>query len=235
MISVIISGSCNPLPLLQLHLFITTRLEKKFSLNFLTDCSHFRVWPHTSRGPYCCTVITVVLRKWSPGRQHQHHLQLVRYTASQALPQTYRTRTPGIGTSRIRRSSGFPADSCQCRRCGFHSWVWKIPWRRRWQPTVVSGELQPRGSQRVRHDWWTEHPHMGRSSVCFKKSFRWFWCARVMPNVRIPEREEGRLPRQCNSQKKGSLIADSSQGSHRVSNAVVRGSESAEPKLLPSL
>ena len=41
---------------------------------------------------------------------------------------------------------GFPDDSvgeesfCQCRRCkrrGFDSWVRKIPWRRKWQPTPV--------------------------------------------------------------------------------------------------
>ena len=41
---------------------------------------------------------------------------------------------------------GFPGDSvvkesvCQCRRlkiCGFHLWVRKIPWRRKWQPTPV--------------------------------------------------------------------------------------------------
>ena len=25
----------------------------------------------------------------------------------------------------------------QCRRHGFHPWVWKIPWRRKWQPTPV--------------------------------------------------------------------------------------------------
>ena len=41
----------------------------------------------------------------------------------------------------------------------------------------------------------------------------------VMPDVRIPEWEERRLPRQCNSQKKGSLIADSNQGSRRASYA----------------
>ena len=23
------------------------------------------------------------------------------------------------------------------RRCGFDPWVWKIPWRRKWQPTPV--------------------------------------------------------------------------------------------------
>ena len=34
----------------------------------------------------------------------------------------------------------------------------------------------------------------------------------VMPDVRIPEREERRLPRQCNSHKKGKFITDSSQG-----------------------
>ena len=27
---------------------------------------------------------------------------------------------------------------CQCRRCRFSSWVGKIPWRRKWQPTPVS-------------------------------------------------------------------------------------------------
>ena len=30
--------------------------------------------------------------------------------------------------------------ACQCRRCrrlGFHLWIRKIPWRRKWQPTAV--------------------------------------------------------------------------------------------------
>ena len=27
--------------------------------------------------------------------------------------------------------------NCQCRRRGFHPWVEKIPWRRKWQPTAV--------------------------------------------------------------------------------------------------
>ena len=57
--------------------------------------------------------------------------------------------------------------SCQCRRlkrCGFSPWVWKIPWRRAWQPTQrflawkilwteEPGRLLPVGSQRVEHDW----------------------------------------------------------------------------------
>ena len=52
--------------------------------------------------------------------------------------------------------------TCQCRRCGFHSWVRKIPWRRKWQPTSVflpgksqwtqePGVLQSMRSQRVGH------------------------------------------------------------------------------------
>ena len=38
---------------------------------------------------------------------------------------------------------GFPRwltgkeSTCQCRRPGFDSWVGKIPWRRKWQPTLV--------------------------------------------------------------------------------------------------
>ena len=30
--------------------------------------------------------------------------------------------------------------TCQCRRCKshrFYAWVWKIPWRRKWQPTPI--------------------------------------------------------------------------------------------------
>ena len=25
----------------------------------------------------------------------------------------------------------------RCKRCGFNPWVWKIRWRRAWQPTLV--------------------------------------------------------------------------------------------------
>ena len=52
-----------------------------------------------------------------------------------------------------------------------------------------------------------------------------------MPNVRIPEREERRLPRQCNSQK-WKFIADSSQGSCRNQRSGA-GSQSPAPTLLP--
>ena len=52
----------------------------------------------------------------------------------------------------------------------------------------------------------------------------------VMPDVRIPEQEERRLPRQCNS-KKGKFIADWSQGSCRIQRSGA-GSESPEPELL---
>ena len=52
------------------------------------------------------------------------------------------------------------------RETWVQSWVRKIPWRRKWQPTPVflpgespwteePGELQSMGSQRVRHDWAT--------------------------------------------------------------------------------
>ena len=52
----------------------------------------------------------------------------------------------------------------------------------------------------------------------------------VMPDDRIPEREERRPSRQCNSQK-GKFIADSSQGSCRMQRSDA-GSENPEPKLL---
>ena len=60
--------------------------------------------------------------------------------------------------------------TCQSGR-HFDSWVRKIPWRRKWQPTPVflskesHGQrsllsyIQSMGSQRVRHSWVTENAH----------------------------------------------------------------------------
>ena len=52
--------------------------------------------------------------------------------------------------------------ACQCKRHGFDPWIKKIPWRIKWQPTLVflpgksygqrSHELQSMGSQRVGRD-----------------------------------------------------------------------------------
>ena len=41
---------------------------------------------------------------------------------------------------------------CQCKRhkrCGFKPWVWKIPWRRKWQPTLVLLPGESHGQKRL--------------------------------------------------------------------------------------
>ena len=55
----------------------------------------------------------------------------------------------------------------QCRRSGLDPWAWKIPWRRKWQPTPVFLAGKPHGQmnladykswdRRVRHDLTTKH------------------------------------------------------------------------------
>ena len=58
--------------------------------------------------------------------------------------------------------------ACQCRRCkshGFNSWVGKILWNRRWQPTPVflPGKLYGQRSLegcRAGQECATEHKHM---------------------------------------------------------------------------
>ena len=57
--------------------------------------------------------------------------------------------------------------ACQCRRLGFHPWIRKIPWRRKWQPTPVFLPKKSHGqrslagynpwSHRVRHNWLSTH------------------------------------------------------------------------------
>ena len=57
--------------------------------------------------------------------------------------------------------------ACQCRRLGFHPWIRKIPWRRKWQSTPVFLPKKSHGqrslagynpwSHRVRHNWLSMH------------------------------------------------------------------------------
>ena len=56
--------------------------------------------------------------------------------------------------------------ACQCRRCGFSPWVWKILWSRKWHPTPVflTGKFHEQRSlvgyspwsHRVRYHWASE-------------------------------------------------------------------------------
>ena len=59
----------------------------------------------------------------------------------------------------------------QCRRPGFHPWVRKMPWRKKWQPTprFLPGKFHgqwslvgysPRGHKRVGHDSEIKHTHV---------------------------------------------------------------------------
>ena len=77
----------------------------------------------------------------------------------------------------IAQYKGFPGGAsgkepaCQCRRClrwGFDPWVRKIPWRRKWQSTLVFLPSEPHGQGRpagyslwghkgVRHNWVYTH------------------------------------------------------------------------------
>ena len=100
----------------------------------------------------------------------------------------------------------------RCKRCRFHSWVGKIPWRGKkancsstltWKIpwTVELDRLWFMGLQRVRHDWGTEHTHThthkdtcGPLEDCFQ---RWEEGSRaqretVMPHARaevVPKKE----------------------------------------------
>ena len=57
--------------------------------------------------------------------------------------------------------------ACQCRRPGLNPWIWKIPWRRKWQltPVFLPGKFHgqrslvgysPWGSKRVRYNLVTQ-------------------------------------------------------------------------------
>ena len=59
--------------------------------------------------------------------------------------------------------------TCQCRKQGFNPWVRKLPWRREWQPTLVSLPGESRGQRSLagyslqggKESDTTEHTHEG--------------------------------------------------------------------------
>ena len=55
--------------------------------------------------------------------------------------------------------------TCQCRRHRFNSWVRKLPWRRKWQPTSVflPGKPMDRGA------WWATIHRVAQSQTQLKR------------------------------------------------------------------
>ena len=63
--------------------------------------------------------------------------------------------------------------TCQWRRHGFHSWVIKIPWRRKWQPTPVSCLVNP-----MDREAWQAIVHVvakSQTRLATKQQQPWLW------------------------------------------------------------
>ena len=59
------------------------------------------------------------------------------------------------GGSISTESTCSEGDSLQCRKLGLDPWVWKIPWRRKWQPTpVFLSEKSPGQKSLVGYSPW---------------------------------------------------------------------------------
>ena len=90
-----------------------------------------------------------------------------------------------LGINLPKKTKCFPGGTngkeptCQCRRCKrqrFDPRVRKIPWKRKWQPTLVflpgesHGHRSPWGRKRVRHNLVTEQQsvavHNNSEDVC---------------------------------------------------------------------
>ena len=58
---------------------------------------------------------------------------LLKHRKLNALPKV--TQLSGFPGGAVVKNP--PANKRRCRRCSFDPWVRKIPWRRKWQPTLV--------------------------------------------------------------------------------------------------
>ena len=60
---------------------------------------------------------------------------------------------------------------CHCRRRRFHSWVRKIPWGRKWQPTPELLPGKPHGQRNlVGHRLWVAKSRTGPSVCAYERS-----------------------------------------------------------------
>ena len=87
--------------------------------------------------------------------------------------------------------SGFPGgtsgkeSTCQCRRCGFNSWVRKIPWRKKWQPILVFLPGESHGQRRLAgYSPWdhkesdTIEPLSTHASYLLERRWENFWISK---------------------------------------------------------
>ena len=93
---------------------------------------------------------------------------------SKQLAMPTRLGLPNLRSSNLYKAIFFPRwlsgqeSASQWRKCRFNSWVRKILWRRKWQPTpeFLPGKLHGQknlagsmGSQRVGYNWACAHAH----------------------------------------------------------------------------
>ena len=124
----------------------------------------------------------------------------VRARALAAIPD-HKSHVPGVETESwdlgfqmipwscytpvLSMARGFPGgkeSTCQCRKCGFDPWVEKIPWRRKWQPTLVflSGKFHgqsslagysPWGHKRVTHNLGTKQQQRSMARLLLREIY----------------------------------------------------------------
>ena len=65
----------------------------------------------------------------------------------------------------------------QCRRHGFDPWIWKIPWRREWQPTPVFLQGKSHGQRNlVVYSPWGRKESDTTITTCYVRSVACFTC-----------------------------------------------------------
>ena len=63
--------------------------------------------------------------------------------------------------------------TCQFRRCRFNTWVRKIPWRRKWQPTLVFLPGKPHWQRSL--VGYSPRGHRVRNNLVTKQQQFWCW------------------------------------------------------------
>ena len=81
-----------------------------------------------------------MIKKKSQNQATVHNFQIVLHLQDGKLPTIVNLNKMGLYPYKGLPSGSEvknPPTMQRCKRRWFHPWVWKIPWRRKWQPTPV--------------------------------------------------------------------------------------------------
>ena len=167
------------------------------------DHSSWRKWTHEKLGEWWIAKDDWAIRVWWKMKSLKESLlseslhfwkgqKMCEFNSCSAYSKSSRNYQGMIFVCQV----GFPGGSdskkihLQCRRPGFNPWVWKIPWRRAWQSTLVFLPEESHGQQSLAgyNSWGHEESdttEVTEYALISKENLHGDFQSGILPNICI--------------------------------------------------